>query len=449
MSLEEWRKQCGELNLKAEGLVKERIVGARKGRPDEPKYLHSFRVRDLVSAHHHWDDPDYELFTAALLHDVVEDGGVTFQELKEMGFTDRTIELVRLCTHPMDVEDSAGRWTLMIAKLVEADDDDAWRIKVADLADNLSQSKGLAPEARRFMVEVKGPLVLRLGRVAHSAYNLLEEELVKQRIDLSKQSRYAVTLWVEDFDYDGLTNDFALLGTYEDLCAASICAVTEMEKFVRERLDVKTDWNPVLRDDSMRTAFTSPNKYNKVVFSRSASRKGPDGFDSLYGFIEVAEVPYETVIDERVFNVRETGGYEVFRFFNRSKEGPEAKALFQLKQKPRDAEKCRLWNLTAPTDGDLDNTFEVIHTFADEAGFSRRLVKCNECGQLYLKEFYEVMDRIDGENPQYITYVPVENPEEAGFINQVGVWELRTFTPSLNRDWPKDGKRRIYWIGKR
>ncbi len=87
---DEYFKKTEELTKKAEALVKERITGTRKGLPDEQNYKHSFRVRDIVSASHHWDDPDYDLFIAALLHDIVEDGGVTFDELKEMDFSKRT-----------------------------------------------------------------------------------------------------------------------------------------------------------------------------------------------------------------------------------------------------------------------------------------------------------------------------------------------------------------------
>jgi len=87
---------------------------------------------------------------------------VTFDELRGMGFTERTAALVDLCTHRMDVESSTERWLLMMARLVEARDDGAWRIKMADLTDNLTQCAGLSPENRRFMVETKAPLMVRL-----------------------------------------------------------------------------------------------------------------------------------------------------------------------------------------------------------------------------------------------------------------------------------------------
>ena len=150
------------LHPNAEKLVRSSILGTRKGMPMESNYLHSYRVRDVIMKYHHWDDGDCDLFLAALLHDIFEDGGVSIEELKRMGYADRTIELIELCTHPMDVEDETARWVLMIAKLIEAHDEAAWSIKMCDLADNLSQSSGLDPLARTFMIEVKAPLMLRL-----------------------------------------------------------------------------------------------------------------------------------------------------------------------------------------------------------------------------------------------------------------------------------------------
>ena len=189
------------LETQAEKLVKERILGERKGLPGEMNYMHSYRVRDLVSDHHHWDDPDYDLFLAALLHDVIEDGEVTYDELRVLGYSERTIELVALCSHDLSVKDNTERWVLMIAKLVEARDEDAWRIKLADLTDNLKQCSGLSLENRRFMIEVKAPLMLRLVKTMGFARMITEEppfvqpsilaletEMEKQRARMQNES---------------------------------------------------------------------------------------------------------------------------------------------------------------------------------------------------------------------------------------------------------------------
>lgn len=171
----------------AEGLVKARILGERKGLPGEMNYLHSFRVRDLVLACYGPGEPDADVALAALLHDVVEDGGVTLEELRGMGFTDRTVGLVDLCSHRMEIEDNTERWVLMMARLVEARDAGAWRIKMADLADNLTQCRGLSQENRRFMVETKAPLIIRLteGLGLREASGELEAEMERQRTELA------------------------------------------------------------------------------------------------------------------------------------------------------------------------------------------------------------------------------------------------------------------------
>ncbi len=162
MTLSEYWEYFEKMEPLAKALVKEKITGERKGLPGEYNYMHSMRVYETVNGLHHWDDPDLELFLAALLHDIVEDGGVTFEELADLGFTGRIIELIRLCTHDSSIENKTERWTLMMANLIEARDEEAWCIKLCDLADNLTQSHGLSEENRKFMIEVKAPLMLRL-----------------------------------------------------------------------------------------------------------------------------------------------------------------------------------------------------------------------------------------------------------------------------------------------
>lgn len=162
MSLGECYDYFEKMEPIALALVKEKIVGTRKGLSNEPNYMHSVRVYESVKSLHHWDDPDFELFLAALLHDIVEDGKVSFEELRQLDFTGRTLELIHLCTHDTSIENKTERWTLMIANLIEAKDDEAWYIKLCDLADNLTQSHGLTEENRKFMREVKAPLMLRV-----------------------------------------------------------------------------------------------------------------------------------------------------------------------------------------------------------------------------------------------------------------------------------------------
>jgi (p)ppGpp synthase/HD superfamily hydrolase len=152
--VEDWQT----LRQKAERLVQERITGSRKGLPDAPAHLHSFRVGSLLGE----NDCEPEVVLAGLLHDVIEDGGVTVEELRGIGCSKRMIELVQLCSHPMEIKNSTERWVLMMAKLIQASDVDAWAIKLADLADNLTECHAMSADKRRFMVNAKVPILLKL-----------------------------------------------------------------------------------------------------------------------------------------------------------------------------------------------------------------------------------------------------------------------------------------------
>lgn len=142
----------------AESLVQSRIQGFRKGTTDVPNWTHSFHVRDALVK---FGFPE-EVCLAGLLHDIVEDGDVTFDELRTQGFSERVVHLVDLCSHDKSIPDGDGRWVKMLARLVDARDKDAWAIKIADITDNLRSCHTMSDERQKFMYETKGPLLLSL-----------------------------------------------------------------------------------------------------------------------------------------------------------------------------------------------------------------------------------------------------------------------------------------------
>lgn len=143
----------------AEELVRTRITGTRKG-SDALQFKHSFRVAETLRRFEYGDDA----VLAGLLHDIIEDSDTTFDELRAMGFSGRVIELVGLCTHKDEIENTDARWTEMIGRLIVARDEDAWAIKAADLADNVHDSDSMREERKRFMRAVKGPLLLAASK---------------------------------------------------------------------------------------------------------------------------------------------------------------------------------------------------------------------------------------------------------------------------------------------
>lgn len=81
---------------------------------------------------------DEELMSVAILHDVIEDSKLTFEDLKEEGFSERVISALRLLTHQKGVsyDDYINN---MRGNL------DALRIKREDLRDNtdITRLRGL------------------------------------------------------------------------------------------------------------------------------------------------------------------------------------------------------------------------------------------------------------------------------------------------------------------
>lgn len=260
--------------------------------------------------------------------------------------------------------------------------------------------------------------------------------------------KYIVTSWRESFDIDGLINYFEVNGIYNDEDTAIKNVNVVINSFIEKELSLKDDWLPI--EYNTRNSFCSPNEFNKIKFKKSVSRRDKSGYDSEYLFVEIIEIPEEIKIDEKIFNP-EKCGWEIHRFFKESeKENKERdNLLFNVKRNVVKPTQCQLWNKNHLNKNDLDyKNFEVIHTFTEDSHFSRRLLKCLECGQLYIKEFYEEIDWIDGEDPQYVTFIPVRNKEEAEIISKVDLFEFQCFSPRINSDWPKGGEIKTGWIGR-
>ena len=105
---------------------------------------------------------------------------------------------------------------------------------------------------------------------------------------------------------------------------------------------------------------------------------------------------------------------------------------------------CHLWSSESPTIKDLD--FEPVQTYVDESHFSRSLLRCKRCGQLYYSEFYEIVDWDDGNDDQYSTYIPIEYDEKIiEMLNKRSPLALLGVFPQLN--WNNNNP--IKWVRKK
>ena len=150
----------------AEKLVKERITWFRKWTDDIPNYTHSLNVRDLLKKY--WFNETVQM--AGLLHDIVEDWNTSFDELRELWYPEEVIELVDLATHNMNIENPTDeekfqRWKDMMKRLEEADNKDAWAIKLADITDNVASCHTMKNDEKkmRFMC-IKCPYFIEQWR---------------------------------------------------------------------------------------------------------------------------------------------------------------------------------------------------------------------------------------------------------------------------------------------
>ena len=103
----------------------------------------------------------------------------------------------------------------------------------------------------------------------------------------------------------------------------------------------------------------------------------------------------------------------------------------------RNPTQCVLWDKPERFKGPLKDQFERLETLVDESHWIRHILKCRECGQRYFYEFYEVIDWVDGEDPQYRTLVPFDTEEELEALRASNHMTLLEFSPRLQRDWPK------------
>ncbi len=149
-----------DLQALALNLISERIPGTRKGSL-EVAWVHSRRVSERLLRHGY----KLEVVLAGVLHDIVEDGNTSLKELLDFGFPRRTVQLVDLASHDDAIVEKDARWAQMVLRLEQANDSDAWAVKVCDLIDNLHGSISLKTERRAAFFEMKAPTYLSLSRV--------------------------------------------------------------------------------------------------------------------------------------------------------------------------------------------------------------------------------------------------------------------------------------------
>jgi hypothetical protein len=95
---------------------------------------------------------------------------------------------------------------------------------------------------------------------------------------------------------------------------------------------------------------------------------------------------------------------------------------------------CHLW-ISAVTREEIYSALEVVCAYEDSSHLDRSLKRCKSCGQLYFYEFYEEIDWSGGDDPQYITIIPVDDEESARNLSELSQLDFLKYR-SIRIDFP-------------
>jgi hypothetical protein len=87
--------------------------------------------------------------------------------------------------------------------------------------------------------------------------------------------------------------------------------------------------------------------------------------------------------------------------------------------------------------------------FVDDPHFIVRIVRCLVCAQAFVRIFTEFVDWAGGDDPQYVTILPVTDAEAialaSGAIPVLRAGKLGAGRRHLISDWPSGKERRLMW----
>jgi hypothetical protein len=140
----------------------------------------------------------------------------------------------------------------------------------------------------------------------------------RPRAEPAKQNvKFVITQWKDDFDYDGLTNYFSVLGEFSDLAEARAYLNDSVDRLTVEQLNEhagEPGWG-FRSIEGKETPWDRVNKNNKVVDYRSFGIGDGTGFNSIYTYLELIELPKDAEVNEKLFDLEDCG-YEVRRYFS-------------------------------------------------------------------------------------------------------------------------------------
>jgi hypothetical protein len=127
--------------------------------------------------------------------------------------------------------------------------------------------------------------------------------------------KYLVTLWKDLFDYDGLTNDFAIMGEFDCLEDAKAQLKPLAEQLMAKELAENPGWTSMDISGKANPPWSKVNNNRRVLACEAFKVGDGTGFNSTYVYLEVIEIPRDEPLSEGLFNLKDCG-YEVRSYFH-------------------------------------------------------------------------------------------------------------------------------------
>lgn len=110
---------------------------------------------------------------------------------------------------------------------------------------------------------------------------------------------------------------------------------------------------------------------------------------------------------------------------------------------------CLLWKDPGRVIEDRWRYFKMLKRFREISHALHALVKCRECGQLYFYEFFEEIDWSgDGNDPSWVTWVPVETDDDIASLLRHSPGFLMNNSPSFHEDPKQGGENVFHWAAR-
>lgn len=109
------------------------------------------------------------------------------------------------------------------------------------------------------------------------------------------------------------------------------------------------------------------------------------------------------------------------------------------------------WPAAAHVAWEARGTLTRAAELVDESHFHVMILACPQCAQPFASVFTELIDWVDGDDPQYWTLLPITDAEAAALLGRgdsLSEADLNALGPnrrSLQRDHPKGAPPRLSW----